>query len=468
MRRLNHTHPQLTLWLLFMLARLPYLLLEYPGCIYPDTCGSIEQFFGYPDFSATLCSTDPSVIQTNHHPILYTGLFGGTIWLGNLIGSQAVAVCTFLLLQTVLHAWVLAQLFTLLRPKTGKWKVALWWGCVSFTALFPIYGFWSSTLLKDTFFATCMLWLMLLLVKVVQSEGKILHRHSFMLYMTAVALLFMLSKNQCVYIIILLTLIVVAAYKPYRWRLGGGLLVAITIYEVFLHVLLPACHVALSGRQELHGFMFQQTALYLKEHPDDVKPAERQAIAALLPYDSIAQLYNPDLQDPVKFRYNVGASNQAFATYRSVHLHMMLRHPDVAFRSLWRGCNAYFYPTGRFPLFYPSCAVNDPPTPDFYQLQPFFQPQPSGMKAVLALPVVGWFFDMGLYIPLVLLGCLVALCQRQWNVVLVLFPIIVSIGILIVSPENGCFRYAMPIVWVAPLLPLLLQTKKRPSCHTCP
>lgn len=448
------------LTLLFVVVRLPYLLLEFPGNIYPDTAGSIGQFFGYPDFSAQLCSTDPTVILTNHHPVIYTLLFGGTIALGNQIGSQSFAVFLFLLMLTAFHSWLLARIFILLKPQggtTAKPYNRTWWLCVAFVAIFPIYGFWSTLLLKDAFFSTAFLWFTLCLLETELSGGQRLHDKSFLLQLFAATLLFLLSKNQCAYIVMLMLITLVLLRKFHYERLAFALLPALLVYECFLHLLLPALGVANVGRQELHGFLFQQAARYVKEFPDEVHPEEREAIARLLPYDRLANLYNPELQDPVKFSYNVNATAADYRPYYQAHLHMMLRHPGVAFASLWQNCSAYFYPSGRYPLFFPSMATDDPPTSGFYTLHPLITPQPSGMKAIMAIPLLGWLFDMGFYIPIALLGCIILFVQRM---PLTILPLFISIGILILSPENGCFRYVMPILWLLPFEILLIVNNK--------
>ncbi|MBQ9640202.1 MAG: hypothetical protein IJV06_01350 [Bacteroidaceae bacterium] len=441
------------LFILFILLRLPYLIAEYPGCIYPDTAGSIDQFFGHPDFSAQLCSTDPTVVLTNHHPVIYTLLFGGTIWLGQAAGNPSAAVFVFVLLQAVIHSWLLARLFMMLRPQRAGKALHLWRACIAFSALFPIYGFWSTLMLKDAFFSLCTIWLLTGLLEIVQSDGHKLNNAAFLLRFFAMSFLFMLSKNQCAYIVLIMILLVVAFYRVWRWRMASVMGAALLAYGLWLHVLLPSLHVALSGRQELHGFMFQQSARYLKEYPADVSASEKAAINAVLPYDSLASLYNPDLQDPVKFHYKVGATDAAFAQYRIAHLRMMLRHPDIAVLSVWQGCNAYFYPSARFPLFFPSLSTETQP---LRAVKPLCSPQPSGMMTILSVPVLGLFFDMGLYIPLALLGCLCLLLRRRWNHLLVMLPILISICILIISPENGCFRYVMPILWALPLEALLV------------
>ncbi len=452
MKRLNTIK---SLWIFFVLLRIPYLLLEFPGCIYPDTAGSIEQFFGYPDFTAQLSSSDPSTILTNHNPVIYTLLYGGTIWAGNLIGSQSIAVFTLITLQMLLHSWILARLFILLRPTNKNRKVLAWWNVsILFTALFPIYGFWSTLMLKDALFSITTLWLTLYLLEAVQSNGQLLNDKIFLLRFISVCFLFMLSKNQCFYIVILLIAATSLFYR--KWRLSATLSISALLYFLWLHILLPACHVALSGRQELYGFAFQQTALYIKQYSTEVEPEEREAISALLPYDSIAALYNPDLQDPVKFRYRVNASDDDFARFRWAYIRLMKRHPMVAIQSVWAGCNDYFIPNGRFPLFSPSFAINEPPCENFYTMDTLLHPQPSGMNTAMHIPLIGLLFRMGFYIPLSLVGYLILLIRRKWEASLALFPVFVSIGVLIISPQNGCFRYVMPIIWALPIELLLI------------
>jgi hypothetical protein len=83
-------------------------------------------------------------------------------------------------------------------------------------------------------------------------------------------------------------------------------------------------------------------------------------------------------------------------------------------------------------------------------------PQPSGMDAAMHIPLIGLLFRMGFYIPLSLVGYLILLIRRKWEASLALFPVFVSIGVLIISPQNGCFRYVMPIIWALPIELLLI------------
>ena len=73
-------------------------------------------------------------------------------------------------------------------------------------------------------------------------------------------------------------------------------------FALFLH-LLPTWGVALSGRQEKLGTLFQQTARFVRDYPEEVTDVERKTIDAVLPFDSLASAYQPALQDAVKFMY---------------------------------------------------------------------------------------------------------------------------------------------------------------------
>ena len=73
-------------------------------------------------------------------------------------------------------------------------------------------------------------------------------------------------------------------------------------FALFLH-LLPTWGVALSGRQEKLGTLFQQTTRFVRDYPEEVTDVERKTIDAVLPFDSLASAYQPALQDPVKFIY---------------------------------------------------------------------------------------------------------------------------------------------------------------------
>lgn len=437
----------LRVFLLLMCCRLVFLIWLYPGCLFTDTACSIGQFFGFADDTAGLCSTDPTLVVTNAHPVMYCLLYGGTIWVGNLIGNQGAAMFTFLLLQCALHTALLTKLLWVLRsrmlPRGTRWVTAAY-------ALLPMYGWWSTLLLKDAFFSLAMLWLTLYLTALALTRCRIIRHRRFAWQFAAVLLVFMLSKNQCFYIVLTLLFFILCFIRPYRWRVCLPLCAALTVYKCFLWAL-PLLHIGPSGKQEMYGFLFQQTARYVHDHPQDVTPDEHRAISRVLPYDTLAASYNPELQDAVKFQYNVAATPADYRAYLSAWRSMGARHPLTYLRATWDNCDGFFHPTARYPITLTEFRTEWPDAPGFYTLRRAFSVLPGGYARVLQVPVLSWFFDVGFYVPLFLVCIGVMILRRDRYGLLILWPALVSVGVLLISPQNGCYRYVMPVIWLLPL-----------------
>jgi hypothetical protein len=110
---------------------------------------------------------------------------------------------------------------------------------------------------------------------------------------------------------------------------------------VMPYIVFPLLNVVPGGKQEALGTLFQQTARYVYDYPNDVTPEERAAIEAVIDYDELATSYEWDFQDSVKYRYNLDATLGDLAQYALVYGEMGLRHPDSYFGAV--ACLAGFY-----------------------------------------------------------------------------------------------------------------------------
>ena len=91
---------------------------------------------------------------------------------------------------------------------------------------------------------------------------------------------------------------------------------------------------------------FQQTARYLRDAGDDVTPEEKAAISAILDYEGLPELYNPNLSDPVKATYDNETGLDELITYFQAWYQMLLRHPDIYVQATMNNLYGYFYPGG--------------------------------------------------------------------------------------------------------------------------
>ena len=86
---------------------------------------------------------------------------------------------------------------------------------------------------------------------------------------------------------------------------------------------------------------FQQTARYVHDLEYDVTPEEQAAINAILPYEELGELYNPELSDPVKDRMK-SVTGDEFKRYLNAWLVMGLRHPGVFIQATLKNTYTYF------------------------------------------------------------------------------------------------------------------------------
>lgn len=73
---------------------------------------------------------------------------------------------------------------------------------------------------------------------------------------------------------------------------------------------------------------FQQTARYVKYHPDDITTNERVVIDKVLGFNDLAQRYNPIFADPVK-GYSQKGSQKDYLNYLRVWAIQGSRHPGT-------------------------------------------------------------------------------------------------------------------------------------------
>jgi hypothetical protein len=114
---------------------------------------------------------------------------------------------------------------------------------------------------------------------------------------------------------------------------------------VMPYVVFPLLNVVPGGKQEALGTLFQQTARYVYDYPDEVEFEEREAIDAVLDYSALESAYSWDFQDSVKYRYNLDATAQDLEQYAATYFEMGLKHPESYFGSVACLAGFYFAPT---------------------------------------------------------------------------------------------------------------------------
>ena len=314
------------LWKMLALLSAPrlfYLLIYYPGNIDSDCSFCIQDFFSV--FTPYSVHLGDGMIS-NHHPVLHTLLYGGFMYLGDCIGSQNLGVFCYMVLQVLFINGAIVLLCKKIIER-GYLRYANL--LLLFYTFMPIYSLWSIEMAKDQLFSGCLLWYVWQLWMIVESKGKYLTDVKHILFHGLILFLVCATKNQGIYIVLICGMVLCCFYRrrilPIMSSYILSLFCFVYLYQGFLFTTLDV-HPA--GRQEAMGYMFQQTARYVKYHLDDVTEEERIAIDRVIPFSILAAKYNPVYQDDVKFcsREFCGqiVSEDDYKQYQKVWLEMCL------------------------------------------------------------------------------------------------------------------------------------------------
>ena len=456
-------HYTLFCFLVICLCWLPFWLPNLPGSVSWDAYRQLNMAMG----EETL---------TDQHPWLLSMAYGLVFRVGRVVSDNFgvfLIVAASFLLEAVCYATVCS--------KVKKWvpSRALNVVVLLFFAIVPVFGAYAQALIKDAPYTALVALFFALYVDLCVSwrRGERVARPlSTFALLFAVELAVCLTRNNGVYLVVpadvLLLLFLMGRQKA--WALVLTLLVGLS-YWCVENPLADAAGVESTGSRDLLSIPLQQTARYLSEYPDDVTEEERAAIESVMTTDleGMAEAYDPELSDPVKFCYSSENDTEDLLRYLTeAWLPMLLRHPGVYVEALLNGCFGYLYPfynqdfketwyfyivgepvaTGAFDIHYLFIDdARDGATGSYVDL---WRESRLGVycETWRTIPGLAQLVNPGTY-TWVLLAMGGYLCRRKrYRDLLVLAAPALSLAVCIASPVNGLLRYAMPLMACTPVI----------------
>lgn len=331
-------YPFRTCFFTLLAVYLPCALLSYPGILSTDSRRQLIEGYQFLHGAGSGLK--------NHHPILHTLFLSVSLTIGEqLFGSANAGVFLYSCIQAGLMFAAISWLVRLLV------ELELSDTCVILTELFFILNPRTQNYLflaaKDACFASALMIYITQLYRMsadVWNSGRGKKKHVILFICAAFGVFFM--RQDGVYLLLLTSLAAVIWNRKNRkkWMtFGTGILGFFVIYQT---VLLPALGVSPSSKREMFSIPFQQTARYVRDAKDEITDEEKAAIAAILDYENLGELYNPNLSDPVKGTFNEEASGEELAEYFRVWFRMLGKHPDIYVQATMNNLYGYFYPNG--------------------------------------------------------------------------------------------------------------------------
>lgn len=446
-------------WAIAMFACwLVWLIALCPGTMNWDTWYQIWQCYPNhgPVYYIPYWPTESFVDYTfsDHHPVVDSLIFGFfALTSEELTGNWNLGLFYYTMLQSLAMVMVLTASIAYLE----RFGLARGWRLALFLvfALMPFYPAYGATVLKDTLFSWIYALFFLMIVHVVRLKGEPLKRWYFLLALILVALALCVTKKPGLYAV-LGTVVLLAII--YRKRIPQLLLCAascgILMWVVMPGIVFPALDVVEGGKQEALGYPFQMTARYVVMHEDEVSASERKAIDAVLVYDTLADRYNPEQTDPVKFMWNWHCTDDDLDRYFKVFFEEGKKHPETYFDAWWICIDTYFVP-GEPINIYDWTGSLDPNVKEKvwlpYVLKDLREGLVGAYDASVESPTLGPLFQLCLWAAWIPLACLIIVLLRRREWVPVFIPVAMSVVVLMVTPLVDA-RYALPILYADPVL----------------
>lgn len=447
--KIFNKHPFLFCFIIILICWLPYIISFYPAILSPDPSYQIMQFFHIDNkYSTYSILLDPSVIITNHHPVIHTLLLGSMVKIGTLLGSVNIGLFLYSIIQILILSSTLSYTIVFLKNIKIPTKYLLL--CLIIYALTPVFPFYSMSAVKDVIFGSLII---LYIISIYQFMNKKEITFKDMLKELLLMILIILFRNNGFHVI-LLSFPFLLFYKNKKQILMIFLLM-LTFNITYNKVILPYFKITPSSIREVLSIPFQQTARYVNEYDSELSEKDKKIIDQVLEYDTLATRYNPELADPVKNKFNRYYKSEDLKEYFKVWKKGLFKHPITYIEATVHNTYGYFYPFKTNWYFYHKYDTRIVKKGFDYHYNSLSSER--NFLTIIAtifpyIPVIGFLVNIGFNSWILLFMACYLIYQKKYKSLVVLLPSFVLLLVCVASPANTYFRYALPNIFAMPLL----------------
>lgn len=306
--------------LLLLVSWLPYLLSFAPGSVLDDSLASITPW------------TNGTPL-TNHHPVVYSLLVGGFVYLSKILPiSLNAAVFCYVMVQSVCLAGTLAALFyRLQRAGVRRWVLAAGIGYAMIVPYFPAY---AMILWKDPLYSCALLWLSLLLFDAVRKEGGLPDRAWQIKWFLALLGTAFLRNNGAFCLLFMAAALLLSGQRKRMFGTACRTVIVALLFFTVQHTVYPLCHIADTEYTEKIGIPLQQLAATVA-YEGKTGEEEREFLFKIMPEQEWKARYAPCLADKIKWTdgANMEYISQNKRTFWEVWGNLLLKNPAIYLRA---------------------------------------------------------------------------------------------------------------------------------------
>ncbi len=432
-----------TPYLVLGAAWLPLLLIKYPAAVCWDTLEMAAQYRAG-SFS-------------EHHSVYYALIMGRLIDIGETFGHADWGMFAFSVIHYLVLVAALGRSVNILRKMGVRRTVR---GAVLLMYLLnPYISGYIGVIIKDELYTAFLVIFFLCLVDL-QPDHEAFSRNPLKLTILFVSVvnIWLIRKNGSYILLASAVLFLVRCFRKKLSKRPVFVLAAALVVSAGLYSFLGAYFHAEKGSVgEALSLPFQQTARYVKSYENEVTEEERAAIDAVLPYDRLADAYDPRVADPVKGMYRGDGSK--LGAYFKTWLAQFRKHPLCYVSATWEQNYYLFVPEEDNITLYTD--MNLAPYGDsFKPLAEIFEQTDSGtlkqwivkeFKAIHQMPLAGLPGNVSFWFYVLLFATVISVAHRTDDFLLLAVSWFTVLFVILGPVIQGHPRYMFPVVYVMPV-----------------
>ena len=419
----------------------PMFLITFPGSFAYDVPFQLEQVF--------------TGQYSTHHPLLHTLLLGWLVKLGHSVGSINLGAAAY----TVLQMTALAACFAMTCASIARQSDArsARWSTVFF-ALYPLHMMMAVNVTKDVLFSG-----LFVLTLALAREALLLGMNRKLgaaLVLCGAGM--MLLRNNALYAVVVWIVLLALLCGRRGLKVCGAMLLAAMLCACMNSGMQRATNAADGSISEMLSWPIQQMARARNLHGDRLEGWEKQAVNELMP-DACWAKYLPTISDPVKFDFDTERFLSDPAKYAKAYVSIGMKCPKAYFDALLMHTYSFFYPYSEYRVagYYLQMQVSDEHYDwcDFERISSeSFAPKllsalswRFGAKGAMQIPVLGWLFNMGVIVWVMLYDVIREAYHGRWrSFACALLPVLLW-GTFLLGPVMAG-RYVYPFVCCLPVM----------------
>lgn len=439
-------HPFLGPLLVIVIGCLPIMICFFPGTLQWDAHGQLWTYIG-------------RISWTGHHPVAITWFLGQCLHISRTVfGNDSMTLFLYAGPQYIIQWLVFAYGCYII----GRLKAPflLRWGALVYFAFFPLLQIYGFTVVKDSYYYIFCLLFVVIIIHIFVSK-RICWWQYVLIAISSVAV--NLTRNNGLYVLILFLISLPLLYKRY-WKVCVlAFLCLILSRYVVEDVYMVQKDIKPGPVGEALSIPLQQTARYVKEHYEEITEEELDVLSRMFNVEvvQLAELYTPEISDPVKGQFIAHPSNEELKMYFEVWFAQLCKHPDTYIQAWLNHIYGYFYPNryqsspegiGYYRIgnqqHWQDGSLDMEFAMEYKELRDMYE---KGADVIRRLPLVGMLYSCGFH-NYILIGCITfLLAHKKYKEIIILMLSILSVLVCLVSPVNAYIRYMLPVVAALPV-----------------